>query len=56
MSFSKGSFRPRDQAWISYVFLIGRQVFTISATWEAMEVLRLLTSLFGTSNRMIHDE
>ena len=30
--------------------------FTIGATWEAMEVLRLLTSLFGASNRMIHDE
>ena len=31
----QGSSQPRDQAYISYISCIGRQVFTPSATWEA---------------------
>ena len=32
ISFSRGSFRPRDRTHISY----GRQVFTTSATWVSI--------------------
>ena len=35
MPSSRGSSRPRDQNYISYVSCTGRQVFTTNATWEA---------------------
>ena len=36
ISFSRGSSWPKDQTHVSYVSCIGRWVFTISATWEAL--------------------
>ena len=36
ISFSRGSSPPRDQTHVSYVSCFGRQIFTISATWEAL--------------------
>ena len=35
ISFSRGSSRPRDQALISCVFCIGRQILYHCTTWEA---------------------
>ena len=39
ISFSRGSFWPRDPTCISYVSCIGQWDFTTSATWEAKNSL-----------------
>ena len=36
MPFSRGSSRPRDWTYISYVSCIGCGFFTTSATWETL--------------------
>ena len=36
ISYSKGSFRPRDRISISCVSCIARQIFYLCATWEAL--------------------
>ena len=46
ISYSGGSFRPRDQTRVSCVSCIGRQFFTTSTSWEA-QVSSTVTRICG---------
>ena len=49
MPSSRGSSRPRDQNWVSYVSCIGRQVLSHWATWEgAIYVIQRINSAFAS--------
>ena len=38
ISYSGGSFWPRDWIFVSWIFCIGRRFFTTSPTWEAPDI------------------